>query len=191
MYALQDCTECSFHVDISGTFQVSLRPRKYIVPFSTSRRATTFVPFFGNLFAHLSLKLPSCLPNRFVVLFSPSSSPLACRYLSLSSFVRSLIWSLFVSLARVSVLRKALVAAQMKMEVDRENRRRPWQESELSSLAKAITKFPAGSQNRELVILLCPSSWLMTAGFCLCDECRMYADRSLFWECLWCFFLAS
>ncbi|CAB1113452.1 unnamed protein product [Ectocarpus sp. CCAP 1310/34] len=44
--------------------------------------------------------------------------------------------------------REALVAAQLKMGSDRESRKRAWEENELSSLAKAIVKFPAGSQNR-------------------------------------------
>lgn len=44
---------------------------------------------------------------------------------------------------------QALVKAQLKMGSDRESRKRPWEENELSSLAKAIVKFPAGSQNRE------------------------------------------
>lgn len=44
--------------------------------------------------------------------------------------------------------REALVKAQLKMGSDRESRKRPWEENELSSLAKAIVKFPAGSQNR-------------------------------------------
>ena len=44
---------------------------------------------------------------------------------------------------------QALVKLQMKMGSDRESRKRPWEENELSSLAKAIVKFPAGSQNRE------------------------------------------
>lgn len=47
------------------------------------------------------------------------------------------------------VVIQALVAAQMKIEAERESKRRPWEENELSALAKAITKFPAGSQNRE------------------------------------------
>ncbi|CAM9403488.1 unnamed protein product [Ectocarpus sp. 13 AM-2016] len=34
------------------------------------------------------------------------------------------------------------------MGSDRESRKRAWEENELSSLAKAIVKFPAGSQNR-------------------------------------------
>lgn len=41
------------------------------------------------------------------------------------------------------------MAAQLKMGSDRESRKRAWEENELSSLAKAIVKFPAGSQNRE------------------------------------------
>lgn len=45
---------------------------------------------------------------------------------------------------------QALVKAQLKMGADRESRKRAWEENELSSLAKAIVKFPAGSQNREL-----------------------------------------
>lgn len=45
---------------------------------------------------------------------------------------------------------QALVKAQLKMGSDRESRKRAWEENELSSLAKAIVKFPAGSQNREL-----------------------------------------
>ncbi|CAM9320924.1 unnamed protein product [Ectocarpus sp. 8 AP-2014] len=44
--------------------------------------------------------------------------------------------------------REVLVAAQLKMGSDRESRKRAWEENELSSLAKAIVKFPAGSQNR-------------------------------------------
>ena len=44
---------------------------------------------------------------------------------------------------------QALVEAQLKMGADRESRKRAWEENELSSLAKAIVKFPAGSQNRE------------------------------------------
>ncbi|CAM9187553.1 unnamed protein product [Scytosiphon promiscuus] len=44
--------------------------------------------------------------------------------------------------------REALVKAQLKMGSDRESRKRAWEENELSSLAKAIVKFPAGSQNR-------------------------------------------
>lgn len=47
---------------------------------------------------------------------------------------------------------QALVAAQLKMGSDRESRKRAWEENELSSLAKAIVKFPAGSQNREFVV---------------------------------------
>lgn len=46
-------------------------------------------------------------------------------------------------------LAQALVKAQLKMGSDRESRKRAWEENELSSLAKAIVKFPAGSQNRE------------------------------------------
>lgn len=45
---------------------------------------------------------------------------------------------------------QALVKAQLKLGADRESRKRAWEENELSSLAKAIVKFPAGSQNREL-----------------------------------------
>ncbi|CAN0244333.1 unnamed protein product, partial [Pylaiella littoralis] len=50
--------------------------------------------------------------------------------------------------AKLSADREALVAAQLKMGSDRESRKRAWEENELSSLAKAIVKFPAGSQNR-------------------------------------------
>lgn len=48
------------------------------------------------------------------------------------------------------IFSQALVAAQLKMGADKESRTRAWEENELSSLAKAIVKFPAGSQNREL-----------------------------------------
>ena len=51
--------------------------------------------------------------------------------------------------AAVAAVIQALVKLQMKMGSDRESRKRPWEENELSSLAKAIVKFPAGSQNRE------------------------------------------
>lgn len=44
---------------------------------------------------------------------------------------------------------QVLVAAQMKMASNAGSKKRPWEEHELSSLAKAIVKFPAGSQNRE------------------------------------------
>ncbi|CAN0203973.1 unnamed protein product, partial [Laminaria digitata] len=50
--------------------------------------------------------------------------------------------------AKLVAEREALVKAQLKMGSDRESRKRPWEENELSSLAKAIVKFPAGSQNR-------------------------------------------
>lgn len=49
----------------------------------------------------------------------------------------------------VFIIFQALVAAQLKMGADKESRKRAWEENELSSLAKAIVKFPAGSQNRE------------------------------------------
>eukprot|EP00752_Nemacystus_decipiens_P004036 g3695.t1 len=50
--------------------------------------------------------------------------------------------------AKQNADREALVKAQLKMGSDRESRKRAWEENELSSLAKAIVKFPAGSQNR-------------------------------------------
>ncbi|CAM9238591.1 unnamed protein product [Choristocarpus tenellus] len=43
---------------------------------------------------------------------------------------------------------EALLAAESKAVANREARKRPWEEAEMSSLAKAIVKFPAGSQNR-------------------------------------------
>lgn len=52
---------------------------------------------------------------------------------------------------RNGVFVQALVAAQMKRGADKESSKRPWEENDLSSLAKAIVKFPAGSQNRACV----------------------------------------
>lgn len=77
---------------------------------------------------------------------------------------------------------QALVAAQMKMEVDRENRRRPWQENELSSLAKAISKFPAGSQNREYFLRLTDEE-LASLSFVHFKGVRANSSVSLFFHC--------
>lgn len=57
--------------------------------------------------------------------------------------------------------------AQLKMGSDRESRKRAWEENELSSLAKAIVKFPAGSQNRELAYSG-PVGWWRSPGGCFC-----------------------
>ncbi|CAM9421930.1 unnamed protein product [Discosporangium mesarthrocarpum] len=43
---------------------------------------------------------------------------------------------------------EALLAAESKAEANRQTKKRPWEEAEMSSLAKAIVRFPAGSQNR-------------------------------------------
>lgn len=73
------------------------------------------------------------------------------------------------------------------MGSDRESRKRAWEENELSSLAKAIVKFPAGSQNRELACCggwgggCCVSTVLFLAGSCMCCGMllRVYGARCL------------
>ena len=63
--------------------------------------------------------------------------------------------------------------AQLKMGSDRESRKRAWEENELSSLAKAIVKFPAGSQNRESVCLV------LVAGLTVVQFGRGYVETVL------------
>lgn len=129
------CTAYYWSPHITPGIELSY-PELYMPVWVSTKR------FTGVSFRDTRASITDLRRNDFKL--APFSHAPSHGFISVSIYLGAIIRIFSLSLQH----QQALVAAQLKISSSKDNAKRKWEENDLSALAKAIAKFPAGSQNR-------------------------------------------